>query len=59
MEGCFMFQWGIVFQMGEASFLSGGGQCPKRGITFDGGVWKKLLDGRDTPSYTPAMGNPE
>ena len=26
MEGCFTFQWGwFVFQMGGASFISGGG----------------------------------
>ena len=32
MEGCFMFQWGIVFQKG-ASFLSGGGH-PIGGLWF-------------------------
>ena len=35
MEGCFMFQWVFVFQMGGASFLSGG--HPMGGISFDGG----------------------
>ena len=35
MEGCFMFQWVVVFQMGGASFLSGG--HPMGGISFDGG----------------------
>ena len=33
MEGCFMFQWVVVFQMGGASFLSGG--HPMGGISFD------------------------
>ena len=34
MEGCFMFQLGgVVFQMGRASFLKGGG-CPTGGHRF-------------------------
>ena len=37
MEGCFMFQWGrVVFQIGGASFLSGG--HPMEGIGFGGEV---------------------
>ena len=57
MEGCFMFQWVVVFQMGGASFLSGG--HPMGGISFDGGGgFKEKQDGGGCPPCSPTMGNP-
>ena len=48
---------GFVFQ-GGASFLSGGG-TPWGGISFDGGVQKKSLDGGGMPPMpSTTMENP-
>ena len=41
MEGCFMFQWVVVFQMGGASFLSGGTPWGASVLIGGGGVSKK------------------
>ena len=38
MEGGFKIQWG-----GGASFLSGAEGAPWRGISFDGGVFEKIV----------------
>ena len=58
MEWCFTFQWRVVFQIGWASFLSGG--CALlRGIGFDGGFSKKIIGWRGAPMPPLTMGNPE
>ena len=58
MEGCFTFQWGF----GVASFLSEAGGAPWRGISFDGGCFRKncRMGGAHTPPphALPTMGNP-
>ena len=55
MEGCFTFQWrGVVFQMGDFIFKSGG-------ISLDGrGVLKKIIrwEGCPLPIPPSTMGNP-
>ena len=55
MEGCLMFQWGIVFQMGEASFLSGGGGGAPRGASLLMGEFGKNCWMGGTPHPIPPL----
>ena len=48
MEGCFTFQWGVV-----ASFLSGAESASWRGISFDGGFFKKIVGWGGHPPPPP------
>ena len=59
MEGCFMFQWGVCFSDGGASFLSGWG-APHGGINFGGGGgFQKIVRwGGQPPPPPPTIGKP-
>ena len=60
MEGCFTFQGGALFQMGDFIFKWGGEGVPHGGIGFDGGgVEKNRWIGGTAPMPPPTMGNPD